>query len=336
MPSLVKIAVSLLPVFVFLAGLVYLDSYQLVPFRRVLVTIAIGCLVAIVGLFSFDLFIALFNLQPPTYSRYVAPVIEESAKALYVIFLLRTKRIGFMVDAAILGFAVGAGFALLENIDYLRSVSTDNPVVWIIRGFGTAVMHGGTTAIFAVASKSMGDEHTSQAVRFLVPGFAIAVAIHSFFNHFFITPLETTLAIVVVLPTVMFLVFRQSERSTREWLGVGFDTDADLLNMIVSGNISKTKVGEYLAALQHRMRAEVVVDMLCYMRIYLELSIQAKGILLMREAGFDVPMDPHVGEKLDELKFLERSIGKTGKRALVPLLRLSDRDLWQLRLLVTK
>jgi hypothetical protein len=33
---------------------------------------------------------------------------------------------------------------------------------------------------------------------------------------------------------------------------------------------------------------------------------------------------------LDELRFLERSIGRTGRGALRPILQMSRRDLWQI------
>ena len=54
------------------------------------------------------------------YARFGAPVVEELAKAVYWIFLIATARVAFMADSAICGFAVGAGFALVENI-YLSS-----------------------------------------------------------------------------------------------------------------------------------------------------------------------------------------------------------------------
>ena len=55
--------------------------------------------------------------------------------------------------------------------------------------------------------------------------------------------------------------------------------------------------------------------------------------LLARESGFDLPPDPEIRSKLDELGYLERSIGKTGKLAIMPFLHKSDRDLWQLNML---
>jgi hypothetical protein len=78
---------------------------------------------------------------------------------------------------------------------------------------------------------------------------------------------------------------------------------------------------------------EIMADMLCYLRIYLELSICAKGALLMQESGFKVPKDREVEAKIAELNYLERSIGQTGKMAIAPLVQKSARDMWQLYLL---
>jgi RsiW-degrading membrane proteinase PrsW (M82 family) len=328
--------ISVLPVLVLLAGLIYLDSYQLVPLRRIVLAIGVGALVA-GGTYVLNLrLMGELDLEFGTYTRYIAPVLEEFLKAVYPVSLVRRRRIGFLVDGAILGFAVGAGFAVVENISYVSTVSTDNPLVWIIRGFGTAIMHGGMTAMFVVTYKSLSEQRSSRALHLLLPGFGIAAGMHSFFNHFFLSPVLTTVLVVLTVPAVMVAIFRSSEKATQQWLGVGFDTDADLLTMIMTGNIAATRVGTYLGSLQERMRGEIVVDMLCYMRIFLELSIQAKGILIMREAGFEIPPDPDVKSKFEELRFLERSIGKTGKLALGPLLHVNDRDLWQLSMLQGK
>jgi hypothetical protein len=131
-------------------------------------------------------------------------------------------------------------------------------------------------------------------------------------------------------------VFNQSEKSTREWLGIGFDTDVEVLNMIITGNLSETKIGRYLQTLKNRFPGEVVADMLCLLRLHLELAIRAKGILLMRNAGFKTTPDPETKAKLDELQYLEKSIGKTGHLAILPFLHTSNRDLWQLYMLGKK
>jgi hypothetical protein len=68
----------------------------------------------------------------------------------------------------------------------------------------------------------------------------------------------------------------------------------------------------------------------------LELAMRAKGMLLMREHGFEPPpADSEVGAQLDELRYLERSIGRTGRLALQPILPMQAKDLWQFYVLET-
>ena len=114
---------------------------------------------------------------------------------------------------------------------------------------------------------------------------------------------------------------------------VGLDSDVSLLGSITSGTISKTKVGAYLQTLKRRFPGPVVADMLNMLRIHLELAIRAKGILMMRECGFKTPTDPEITARFEELKYLEKSIGKTGMLAVAPILHNSSRDLWQIYML---
>ncbi|HWP82936.1 MAG TPA: PrsW family glutamic-type intramembrane protease [Bacteroidota bacterium] len=334
---LTSVGVSIIPVFVFLIALIVLDSFKLVPIRSILIAIVLGCVVAGISYFLNTLLIERLELDLVIYSRYGAPAIEEMLKAIYIIILIRSKQIGFMVDAAIYGFAVGAGFSFIENIYYLQTLKDASIVVWIIRGFGTAVMHGGTTAIFAVIAKDFCDRHDSTSLRWFLPGLGAAIVIHSIFNHFILPPLWMTLIILTTLPFTLAVIYHESEKATRNWLGVGFDTDMDLLQMILAGNIKHTKIGTYLQTLQSRFRGEVVADILCYLRIYLELSIRAKSILMMREAGLPPPSDTSdIKEKFAEMKYLEKSIGRTGSLALHPFIHTSSRNLWQLNMLEKK
>ncbi|NIO02259.1 MAG: PrsW family intramembrane metalloprotease [Candidatus Latescibacteria bacterium] len=330
---LVKVIISALPVIAFLIALIFLDSYKLVRLRSVLLTILIGFFVALACLFLNDGLRAVLGWKVAVYSRYAAPIVEEVVKASYIVYLIRSKRLGFMVDAVIMGFALGAGFAIFENIYKLTTITDSNFFLWIIRGFGTAVMHGAATAIFALVSKGLSERHETEGTWVYLPGIGLVAAIHSLFNHFFISPASSAAALTIGFPLVMIAAFQQSERATRKWLGMGFDTDAELLEMIITGDITQTRLGQYLLSLKQRFSGEVVADMLCLLRIHLELSIKAKGTLLIREAGFPVSEDPAVKEKFEELRYLEKSIGTTGRLAIVPFLRWSSRDLWQLHML---
>ncbi|HWZ29212.1 MAG TPA: PrsW family glutamic-type intramembrane protease [Gemmatimonadales bacterium] len=333
MTSALAVAVSVLPVFVFLGALVLIDSYKLVTLRAILLSVAAGM---VAGLAAWGANIWLrpaLGLDWDQYSRYVAPVVEEPLKAAFVVYLLSRNRVGFVVDAAIHGFGIGTGFAFLENLYYVQATPGGTLWTWVVRGFGTAIMHGGATSIVAMVSKALQNRSDAFRVYLVVPGLCVAVVLHSLYNHFVLQPVLAAALIVLVFPALSVAVFQQSERGTKAWLGTGFDTDQELLRAVRTGRVSGTPVGKYIATVKNRFPAEVIVDMMCLLRLRAELAIRAKGVLMIREAGFAAPPDPTVKDKFQELKYLEKSIGKTGLRALRPFVHASTRDLWQLTVL---
>ncbi|HWO87535.1 MAG TPA: PrsW family glutamic-type intramembrane protease [Gemmatimonadales bacterium] len=333
MTTILEIAVSILPAFLFLGSLVLIDSYKLVGLRAILLSVAAGVAAGLAG-YAVNVWLRpALDLDPARYSVYVAPVVEESLKAAWVVHLLHRSKVGFVVDAAIHGFGIGTGFAFIENVYYLR-VNPDAVIwTWFVRGFGTAIMHGGSTAIMAMVSRTLHNRLDAIRPHLLLPGLSVAVVLHSLYNSFLLQPLLATALIVLVFPYLSFAVFQHSERETKAWLGAGFDTDQELLRAVRTGQVSRTPAGKYLRTLRSRFSAEVIVDMMCLLRLRAELGIRAKGILLMREAGFDATPDPGLAAKFDELRYLERSIGRTGLLALGPFLHTSTRDLWQLNML---
>jgi RsiW-degrading membrane proteinase PrsW (M82 family) len=329
--SLARAPVGLLPVLVFLAALVWLDSYKLVRLRAVVAVVAAGALVAAATYPLNDLLLSRVPISLVTFSRYVAPVSEELWKGLVIVVLIRRHRVGFLVDAAIHGFAVGTGFALAENLWYLHLLPDASLGTWIVRGLGTALMHGGATAIFAVSGLALSERRPGP--RAFLPGWLVAVGLHSGFNHFFLSPRLSTLLVVVVLPPLLWAVFQRSDRAMGDWLGKGFDAATERLELLHSGGFADSPAGRYLRGLRDRFDGPVVADLLCYLRLHTELSLRAKGILLMRESGFDVPVDQATRDTFAELAYLERSIGRTGLLALQPMLGMSHKDLWQLYML---
>lgn len=330
---ILRFAVSLLPVLLFLLVLNLLDSYKLVRPRSMGIAIIVGCLAAISSHLVYLVVERSVHVELALYARYGSPVVEELLKSAYLVYLIRSHKAGFLVDAAIIGFAIGAGFALVENVYYVRELGDTRLVIWIVRGFGTALMHGGTTAVFGILSKNLHDRREVKNAGVFFPGLAIAILAHSFYNHFVLSPVMSTALICVTLPLVMVAVFCRSERATRRWLGSQFDTDQELLEIINSGKVSDTHLGLFFRSVRESFSPEVVVDMLCYLRLHVELAIKAKGVLLMREAGFAPAPTPVVEAKIRELKHLEKSIGKTGRLAIHPLVHTSARDLWQLHML---
>jgi RsiW-degrading membrane proteinase PrsW (M82 family) len=330
---LVRALIGLLPALCFLGALLLLDSYKLVRLRMVVTTIVVGGALAGVCYLLNVLVISVGGVDFDNYSRYGAPLLEESIKAAVILVLIHTRRIGFLVDASVLGYAVGAGFATVENLYYLSTLTDPHMAVWIVRGFGTAILHGGVQAIFAALVLANADQRGKLDARGVLPPLALAVLIHAMFNQFVLPPIQETLLVLVSVPPLMFLVFMHSERSVRSWIGPGFDADTEVIELLDSGQFSESHAGQYLYALRERFPGEVIADLLCYLRLYVELALRAKGMLMMREHGIDVVISDDVREKLEEMRYLERSIGPTALRTLQPLMPMSRRDLWQLYML---
>lgn len=333
MVGITSILLSLTPVVLFLTALFFLDSYKLLTFRSVTATIAFGCVIAFGAYLVNTALLNGLGIDLRFYRRYGAPIVEESLKGIYVIYLIRARKVGFMVDAAIMGFAAGAGFALVENILHLLLTFDANPLDWLIRGLGTAIMHGGATSIFAIVTKNLSDRHSALTFADTFPGMAIAMLIHSLFNHFPIDAVYMTVGVLIVIPTVLMAVFHASELATRHWLRLGLDTDLEILEIINTGTVSQSEIGKYLQNIKTRMQDEKIADMVCLLRIHTELSIRAKGLLLMRKGGYRAAPGEDTKEKFAELRYLEKSIGPTGRRAVSPILRTSSRDLWQIHML---
>lgn len=334
LPSLaLKAVLGLMPVLLFLLVLVFLDSYKLVRMRTLAAAVAGGMAAAAAAYAVNTRLISVIHVDFALYSRAVSPLIEETLKAAVLLLFFRFHMIGFLVDAAILGFSAGTGFSLLENGFYLNVSPGSDVVVWAVRGIGTAMMHGGTSAVFAVVTKVFFDRRNRTGPAEAFPGLGLAFAIHAAFNQFILPPLVSTALMLVVLPAVAVNVFIFSERRTRKWLGLGFDSDMELLDLISAGGFSDTRIGRYLLSLRDRFPGEILADLFCLIRLRTELSLGAKGILLMKEAGFEVKPDPSVRDKFTELDYLEKSVGPTGMLAVAPILRGRRRDLWELHML---
>lgn len=330
---LARAPVGLLPVLIFLMILVYMDSYKLVSLKSVVVVIMLGGLTALAAMYINGWLLGVFDMPLKPYSRYVSPIVEESLKALVIIYLFRSSRVGFLVDSAIMGFAVGAGFALVENFQYLQIYSTASFAVWIVRGFGTAIMHGGVVAIFAIMSQTLTERQMKINPLLYLPGLAVAIFLHSIFNHFLVAPVLQTIGTLFILPPLLQLVFQRSSKALHDWLELDFDADANLIEMIDSGQFTESKIGRFLDDLRGKFEGPVLVDMLCYLRVYTELAIRAKAALIARENGIELPVGERTREKFEELHFLEESIGRTGCLAMKPFLQIERKDLWQMHVI---
>jgi RsiW-degrading membrane proteinase PrsW (M82 family) len=328
---LLEASTSLLPVILLVVVLHILDGYKLVEPRQLIECLIAGMVLAVVSYFTNSRAIGILKYDFATYSRFAAPVAEEFLKAAFVIVLFARNRIGFMIDAAIMGFAVGAGFSLTENLYYLYEFPTGaNLGVWIIRGFGTAIMHGGATAIFGVMGQGLTERRAIVNPLMLIPGLAVAVVVHGVYNYFQSSALIAAVVMLVAVPMILVFVFAKSEHGVHTWLLHDYESHEHLLEAIKNGEFTHGEAGRFILDVANKFDPEVVADLFAYIRLHTELAIRADKVSLAHETGEKLTDGHALHESFKKLHALEKKIGRAVMLAIWPHLHFTRRELWEL------
>ncbi len=333
----IKSAVAIGPVLVMLAAFVWLDAFKLVSWRQIAGLLAGGGALAVASYFVNGQFLDTLPIGFSPFSRFVAPPIEETLKAALILVLFARNRIGFMIDAAIAGVAVGAGFSVVENGIYLSVFTHATVGVWLVRGFGTALMHAGCTALFAVLGQLLTERyarieaqrHRFEALMFL-PGLAAAIVVHGTFNQFAPDPIIGMTLTLFLVPLILFFIFIRSEHAAHRWLLTEFESHQHMLDDISAGRLADSPAGRFVAALGRQYPPGVGADMFRYIQVHTWLVARAEADLIDREEGRSVPISPEVRQQLAELHALERRIGKSALMVLNPHLHFTRNELWEI------
>ncbi len=332
-----KGATAMAPVLVLLLVFDRLDIFNLITMRTIALMVLIGGALAGLSFFANWRVMDGFPIGFSAYSRYLAPAVEEPMKALPIIAMFAMNRLGFKLDAAIAGFAVGAGFSMVENAWYLYELPGANYSAWLVRGFGTAIMHGGATALFAAAAHEMSETQVqADAARYrfnplvFFPGLIGAYILHSVFNHFPDQPLLAMVLTLLLVPASLFFILSRSERATHAWIKSDHDAHKRMLEDIRSGRFAQSEMGQTLRRLSDRFKPGIAADVHAYLDLKTELVLRGEEIMLAMQEGEDVAVGPDEREKVLRLEQLEHKIGRTILAAIGPKLGFSRNDLWEL------
>ena len=339
MPILANAAhwgLALVPVLILLGVFVWLDAFKLMNLREIFVLLVLGGVCA--GL-AWPVSGRLLDTLPigfSFYSRFVAPWIEEAIKAAAMILLFRLNRIGYKVDAVISGFAIGAGFSVVENIVYLLRFPDYGAGTWLVRGLGTAVMHGTTLALFAAIAHELAERETREAAGdfdfhlwWFAPGYLVAVALHTAFNQFPDRPLIAMLGAAMFAPVAIIGIFNFGTTEAERWLAGEHDGHQLQYESLKAGRWPDVPAAPKISALAERLGPETATRIRRYWELMAWLVAEAEETL-MEEAEGDAVFDPgQIHAAFAELDGLKRALGRSTFTALNALLPFSRNDLWE-------
>jgi protease PrsW len=328
-------SVALLPVLLLVLLFIWLDVFKLMT---ALETVSLLLLGALAALASYPLSGAFLDALPigfSNYSRFVAPWIEEALKAVVIISLFRFNRIGFKLDAVISGFAVGAGFSVVENIIYLWRFPDLQAGIWMVRGLGTAVMHGTTLAILAAIAHELAERETREAASeydfrpwWFVPGFLAAVALHTLFNQFPEQPLLAMVGTLVFAPLALMAIFRFGATEAGKWLEEDGKRHRAALEALRSGRFPDDPSGRKIAALAAHCDAATAERIREYLEVQTWLVLRAEETLTRQSQTTD-EVEADAAAAFQRLAAIRKSLGPSTYAALKPLLPFSRNDYWE-------
>jgi RsiW-degrading membrane proteinase PrsW (M82 family) len=115
----------------------------------------------------------------------VAPIVEEIAKSLALVYYGRRPDFTYFVDGAIYGFAAGIGFSILENFFYISQTESagQGALLVVSRSFSTCLMHGSASALVGVSIGRFRYGHGWTRILSTILGWGAAMALHSGFNR---------------------------------------------------------------------------------------------------------------------------------------------------------
>ena len=335
MGEIIDWSLALLPVLLLTATFIWLDVFKLVSFRETVGLLIVGGVAAIIAYPLSGYFLDTLPIGFSNYSRFAAPWIEEALKAVVIIGLFRINRIGLTLDAVIMGFAVGAGFSIVENVFYLVRFPDLSAPVWIVRGLGTAVMHGTTAAVLAAIAHRLAVRELHHEARnfhfrlwWFVPAYLAAVAIHTLFNQFPSQPLLAMLVTTLVAPFALMAILRFGTTRARQWLAAEEEAHRALLEKLKAGAFPDRPGWRRIEKLVERAGPQTGALIREYVIVLTGLILAEEEVLLQQsEDTHRVETDGRALFK--RLHDLRRELGSFTIHAVTSLLPFSRSDYWE-------
>ena len=329
-------AVSLIPIIVYIIFIYKIDHFALISIKRLLLLALIGMLTALA---CFGLFLLTDRVISGKSADIIHPVIEELVKSIPLLILAFRKRIAFFIDSVICGAAVGGGFSFLENTFYLVLGDSVDLSTGLFRGLEVALIHMGCSAIIAAGmmmvvrqterKRSRMPMSTNDIIK-TTALFVVALAFHIFHNTFQFTPIMQFFWVLAVMIGMIAVVYFYDIDMTHRWLDKGLDMQINLLRSIEGGHLLNTPTGTFLESVKELFPPNVYFDIICYVRLQIELSVAAKTRFMLHEVGMDEPLEANKKElymsQFVELGELEKNIGPSAKMTIAPIVKLSPAD----------
>lgn len=266
---------------------------------------------------------------------YLVPVLEETLKALALIYLVRRPTFTYFVDGALYGFAVGIGFAVAENYLYIFPEIDASLATALGRVLSTNMMHASAGAIVGIALGLSRFQPFGQRIAHLLSGLFLAILLHAAFNR--LVSLSDSGVLFLYAAGVGFLglaftalTIRRGIAIQKRWIAesLGSDNRVTAAEISASGQLERAErlLGP-LAALFGDQKAAQIEELLL---LQAQLGILRKTRARMAHDGSEAQaLTARIRHKQEEMEAARRAIGAYTMVSLRMLFPQDGAPLWQ-------
>ena len=295
-----------------------LDFYKTGNFRFILSSFIWGGLAFLMARFlARILFSSWLSDLPWEIRQYTAiPILEEFLKAAFLIYLMRRPKLAYLVDGAIYGFAVGIGFSVFENYDYLLHISNAGLLTAIARVLSTNLMHATASALIGAVLGLTFFRRSFLNGIFLLVGALFAIIFHATFNYVIagVSLSEGLVLLIVIISGVggaSFIVFaiKRGLNQKRVWI----DEVLGMQDRVTSGEARLVNriedIDEILKPLEKQFGSEKIDTVKGFLALQAQIGMRRKSLDLFEGWNMRANVEREIDELKSEMEDAQQKVG---------------------------
>jgi RsiW-degrading membrane proteinase PrsW (M82 family) len=246
--------------------------------------------------------------------RFTAPIVEEVLKALLLIAIYRRPSYTYVVDGAIYGFAVGIGFAVVEDYQYILTRQYAALSLAASRVISTNLMHATTTAVVGSALGWARSKRLPGVLALLAGGWAVAMAFHMGFNNL-VTRVSGGFLLLYaagmggVGAGLIALIIRLALRDAKTRIDSELRADTRISAQEADAVSQFADLRKVLKPVAETFGDEKLSLMLHFLKLEAQIGLKENAITKLQDEGMRRSLQAQVNELREEMEKTRREVG---------------------------
>jgi RsiW-degrading membrane proteinase PrsW (M82 family) len=268
--------------------------------------------------------------------QYIAPIEEEILKGLILLFLVRRRQFTYFVDGAIYGFAIGIGFAVIENYSYLFSIDQGGQLmVAVVRVISTNLMHAAGSSIIGIAMGLSRFSRRSGKILYALAGLLVSGSLHVVFNVVSNSEFTNTLILIITISVIGLISFgvivfaiRQGLKESKAWI----EEKLGMADRVTAGEtkavLSLKNIDEILSPLAEQFGPEKAEHIETLLKQQARLGILRKNMDKLQDESLLADTRQEIEEVRSDMEIARQAIGSYAMVYLRGIFPEEDSQLW--------